>query len=124
MRNSPGTKAQIVDEPSTRPIRSPIPTSVITKPATIRVFCVRRLANRSAPKDEIKMPAVAAVKMTPVLMALYPRTVCRKTETTNDVPMRSSHWMFWVTRARLHVRSRNSPVESSGSFPARSRARM
>ena len=29
--------------------------------------------------------------------------------------------MFWVTRARLQVRFLNSPVESSGSFPARSR---
>jgi hypothetical protein len=32
--------------------------------------------------------------------------------------------MFCVTRARLHVRFRKSPVESSGSFPARSRRRM
>ena len=70
------------------------------------------------------MPAVAAVKTTPVSIALYPRTVWRKTETTNDVPISSSHWMFWVTRARLQVRFRNSPVESSGSLPARSRARM
>ena len=39
-------------------------------------------------------------------------------------PISTSHWMFWVTRARLQVRFRNSPVESSASLPARSRARM
>ena len=70
------------------------------------------------------MPTVAAVKTTPVPIALYPRTVWRKTETTNDAPMSSSHCMFCVTRARLQVRFLNSPVDSSGSFPARSRARM
>ena len=32
--------------------------------------------------------------------------------------------MFCVTRPRLDVRFLNSPVDSSGSFPARSRARM
>ena len=31
--------------------------------------------------------------------------------------------MFWVTSPRLEVRLRNSPVDSSGSFPARSSAR-
>ena len=33
------------------------------------------------------MPTVAAVKTTPVLIALYPRISCRKTETTNEMPM-------------------------------------
>ena len=70
------------------------------------------------------MPAVAAVKTTPVSMALYPRTVWRKTATTNEVPIRSSHWMFWVTRPRLDARFRNSPREISDSLPPRSRARM
>jgi hypothetical protein len=51
------------------------------------------------------MPSVAAVKITPVLIALYPRTSWRKTETTNEVPISTSHWMFCVTSARLQVRS-------------------
>ena len=33
------------------------------------------------------MPTVAAVKTMPVSIALYPRTVWRKTATTNDVPL-------------------------------------
>ena len=90
----------------------------------ISVRCGRRLASRSAASDETRTPTVAAVKMTPVSMALYPRTVWRKTATTNDVPMSSSHWMFCVTSPRLDVRFLNSPVDSSGSFPARSRERM
>ena len=43
---------------------------VTTKPVTISVFCERRLANRSAASDETRTPSVAAVKMTPVSMAL------------------------------------------------------
>jgi hypothetical protein len=39
-------------------------------------------------------------------------------------PISSSHWMFWVTRPRLEVRLRNRLVDTSGSFPARSLARM
>jgi hypothetical protein len=60
----------------------------------IRVFCGRRLASRSAASDETRTPTVAAVKITPVSIALYPRTVCRKTATVNETPMSSSHWMF------------------------------
>src|SRR5215211_5412773 len=37
--------------------------------------------------------------------------------------MSSSHWAFWVTRPRFEVRLRNSPVDNSGSWPARSLAR-
>ena len=47
-----------------------MPTSVMRKPATISVRCERLLANRSAPKDEMSTPSVAAVKTTPVPMAL------------------------------------------------------
>jgi hypothetical protein len=36
--------------------------------------------------------------------------------------MSSSHWMFWVARARFEVRFLNRLVESSGSLPARSLA--
>ena len=57
-------------------------------------------------------------------MALKPRTVCRKTETTNEMPMSMSHCTFCVTRPRFEVRLWNSAVDSSGSLPARSRARM
>ena len=66
-------------------------------------------ANRSAANDETRTPNVAAVKTTPVWIALYPRTVWRKTDTTNDVPMSSSHCMFCVTRARLQVRVPEQP---------------
>ena len=38
--------------------------------------------------------------------------------------MSISHWVFWVTRPRLEVRLRNSPVDSNGSLPARSFARI
>ena len=43
---------------------------VTTNPATIRVFCARRLAKRSAASDEARTPTVAAVKITPVSIAL------------------------------------------------------
>ena len=35
-----------------------------------------------------------------------------------DVPSRTDHCMFWVTRARLDVRLWNSEVESRASRPA------
>ena len=55
----------------------------------------------------MRIPAVAAVKMTPVLIALNPRSVWRNTETMNVIPISSSHWMFWVTSPRFEVRLRN-----------------
>src|SRR5215216_2278810 len=76
-RNSPGTKARMLSVALKRPSKSAMPATVVTKPTTIKVFCVRRLANRSAPKDVSRTPSVAAVKMTPVSIALYPRTVWR-----------------------------------------------
>ena len=42
-------------------------------------------------------------------------------DTTSDVPSSTCHCTFWVTRARFEVRLRNRPVDSSASFPARSR---
>ena len=50
--------------------RTAIPAIVMTKPAMIRVRCGRRFASRSAASDETRMPTVAAVKITPVSMAL------------------------------------------------------
>jgi hypothetical protein len=70
INRSPGTNATTVDVATTRPIRSTIPAPLTTKPPTINVFCVRRLANRSAPRDETSRPRVAAVKIAPVSMAL------------------------------------------------------
>ncbi len=81
-----------------------MPARVMMKPARIRVFCAKRLASLSWDIDESRMPMVAAVKTSPVSMALKPRTVCRKTETTNEMPMSMSHWTFWVTRPRFEVR--------------------
>ena len=47
-----------------------MPAIVVTKPARISVRCARRLANRSAASEDSRMPTVAAVKITPVSMAL------------------------------------------------------
>ncbi len=60
----------------------------------MRVRCENFLASRAAANDETSTPTVAAVKTTPVPIALYPRTVWRKTDTTNDTPMSRSHCMF------------------------------
>src|SRR5215216_7540971 len=68
--SSPGTKAQTLSEARTRPSRSTSPARVTTKPATISVFCGNRSARRLAARDEARMPSVAAVKTTPVLIAL------------------------------------------------------
>jgi hypothetical protein len=40
----------------------------------IKVLCGRLRASRSAAREETRTPAVAAVKMTPVSIGLYPRT--------------------------------------------------
>ena len=47
-----------------------MPTRVTTKPAMISVRCAYRFASRCAAKDERRMPTVAAVKTTPVWIAL------------------------------------------------------
>ena len=60
----------MLSEATTRPINRPIPQIVVTKPARIKVFWVRRPASRSAASEETRMPTVAAVKMTPAWMAL------------------------------------------------------
>ena len=78
----------------------PTPAIATMNPPRIRVLCAYFLASSSADSDEIRIPAVAAVKMTPVLIALNPRSVWRKTETTNVIPISSSRWMFWVTSPR------------------------
>src|SRR3954465_4481708 len=60
VRKSPGARPQALVV-ALAPTRSTaIPTMVVTKPAMISVRWARRLANRSAPRDEINMPAVAA----------------------------------------------------------------
>ena len=70
MSSSPGTKATTLDEAWTKPSRSPIPARVTTKPATISVRCENLFARRAAAKDETRTPTVAAVKTTPVPIAL------------------------------------------------------
>ena len=47
-----------------------IPTMVITKPAMMSVRCWYRLTRRPAASEDSKMPTVAAVKITPVWIAL------------------------------------------------------
>ena len=70
INNSPGVKASTFDQALTRTISNAIPARAPTNPATINDFCLRRLAKRSAPMDVISTPTVAAVKMTPVSIAL------------------------------------------------------
>ena len=50
---------------------------VVTNPTRINVRCWNRFASAPAASEDTKMPKVAAVKITPVLMALYPRTTWR-----------------------------------------------
>ena len=47
-----------------------IPAMVVTNPARMSVRCWNRLARRPAASEDSKMPTVAAVKITPVWMAL------------------------------------------------------
>ena len=47
-----------------------MPAMVITNPVRMRLRCGNRLARRPAASDDNKMPTVAAVKITPVWMAL------------------------------------------------------
>ena len=68
--SSPGANAQALGEPLTRASRTTIPTIVATKPAMMSVRCAYFLASRSAASDDTRMPPVAAVKITPVWMAL------------------------------------------------------
>ena len=70
MSRSPGAKAQTFDENLTMTSRTPIPQSVTMNPAMIRLRCGCFLASRSAAREEMRIPAVAAVKITPVWIAL------------------------------------------------------
>ena len=77
MRSNPGAKDQAPGWPFTMASRDKMPTIVVTKPTRMSVRCWNRLARRPAASDDSRMPTVAAVKITPVWMALYPRTTCR-----------------------------------------------
>src|SRR5947209_14997671 len=69
VRKSPGARPQALVV-ALAPISSTaMPTIVVTNPAMMRVRWARLFANRSAAREEINMPAVAAVKMTPVWIA-------------------------------------------------------
>jgi hypothetical protein len=70
IRSSPGANDQAVAEPLTINSKTAMPAIVRTNPARIRVRCERRLASRSAASEETRRPSVAAVKITPVWMAL------------------------------------------------------
>ena len=68
-----------------------MPAIVVTKPAMISVRCARRRASRSAASDDARIPPVAAVKITPVWMALYrappARTPTRRSRTHQQQPL-------------------------------------
>src|ERR1700729_769284 len=69
--NRPGANAHALDDAAlTRPSRSRTPATVAPNPAAIRVFWKYFLASRAAASDEARIPRVAAVKITPVLIAL------------------------------------------------------
>ena len=68
--SSPGTKANLLWVPVTRKSRTPTPAMVTRKPTRMRVRWGNFLASLSAASDETRIPTVAAVKMTPVSMAL------------------------------------------------------
>ena len=70
MSKSPGANAPALGEPFTRVSRTTTPAIVVMKPAVTSVRCAYFLASRSAASDDTKMPPVAAVKITPVWMAL------------------------------------------------------
>ncbi len=100
-----------------------MPAMEMATPDATRTRCVNRFASLPAEAEEIRTPIVVAVKMTPVCMAVYPRTTWRKTETVNDIPISMSHWRFCVSIPMLAVRFRNTSVRRSGSPPARSTER-
>ena len=69
--SSPGANAQALEEAAvTRPSDNAMPAAVTANPVAISVFCAYFLASRAAASEETRMPSVAAVKMTPVLIAL------------------------------------------------------
>jgi hypothetical protein len=70
MSKSPGANAQGLGRLPASASRTTTPAIVVMKPAMISVRCAYLLASRSAASDDSKMPPVAAVKITPVWMAL------------------------------------------------------
>ena len=68
--SSPGTNVATPEVSLTSASNSTMPARVTRKPARISVLCARRLAKRSAASEEIRMPAVAAVKTRPESIAL------------------------------------------------------
>ena len=67
---SPGANAHALGELLTNARSTAMPTIVATKPAMMRVRCGYFLASRSAASEDTRMPPVAAVKITPVWIAL------------------------------------------------------
>lgn len=100
-----------------------MPTAVIAKPTRMSQRWVCRLANRSAIAEAMRIPAVAGVSTSPVLIALYPRSCCRNTEMTKNEPCSVSHWMSCVPRPRFAVRLRNIRSATSGTLSFFSRER-
>ena len=70
IRNSPGAKYQAPGWPFTWTSSTMMPMMVITNPAMISVRCWNRWTRRPAASEDSKMPTVAAVKITPVWIAL------------------------------------------------------
>src|SRR3954454_5555460 len=77
----PGVNAHSDEDPGTRTSSSTMPTVVVTNPVVISDRCAYLFASRPATSDDARMPSVAAVKITPVSIALWPRTTCRYADT-------------------------------------------
>ena len=70
MRKSPGAKYQAPGLPLTITTRRMTPAMAVTKPTRMRLRWRNLLARRPAASEDSRMPTVAAVKITPVWMAL------------------------------------------------------
>ncbi|SLH75161.1 Uncharacterised protein [Mycobacteroides abscessus subsp. abscessus] len=66
----PGANPHGLTERPARARRTAMPAMVVAKPMMIRARRVRRRASHAADSEVARSPAVAAVKMTPVWMAL------------------------------------------------------
>ena len=68
--SSPGTELRTPESVRTSASSRPSPAVAARKPAMTSRRCGCRLANRSAPADDSRMPAMAGMSVSPVRMAL------------------------------------------------------
>jgi hypothetical protein len=76
-RNRPRRNARVRSEVLMNGIMNAKPMAAARNPAAINARCEYRFARPRAANEEIRTPAVADVKIRPVLIGLYPCTSCR-----------------------------------------------